>query len=124
MSEPGRAGSLKEGVSTRVETGSIIEMNTCDFFWLAGLLEGEGCFSPYRTTPRITLRITDKDVACRAAKLMDSKVRVDSSNPSTRDIYEVYIGGIKAAILMAKLLPHMSERRQNRIQPVLALYRC
>ena len=51
-------------------------MKSTELYWLAGLLEGEGCFTPIRESrrgviiPRIQLCMNDKDVIFM---LMDDK---------------------------------------------------
>lgn len=45
-------------------------MELKDLYWLAGLLEGEGCFTYSGSTPMVQLQMTDKDVVERASLLL------------------------------------------------------
>ena len=47
-------------------------MKTKELHWLAGLLEGEGCFTFNTYSPVIMLAMTDEDEVRRAATLMKS----------------------------------------------------
>ncbi len=103
-------------------------MTPQDFYWLVGLLEGEGCFtiskSRYRGAiylyPRLALNMTDEDVVARAAALLGAKYhRVKTA---TKDTFQTRIISAPALTLMRKLLPHMSHRRQSRIRELLAMF--
>jgi hypothetical protein len=48
------------------------EMTESDLAWLAGLLEGEGCFH-FTRTAYVVISMTDEDIIERAASLMNSK---------------------------------------------------
>lgn len=95
--------------------------------WLAGLLEGEGCFSINKSYggyvfPCIQLGMTDEDVVIRAGKLLggNGKVREYRSRyPGAKLVYKYRVAGKRAAELMKVLLPRMGDRRQVRIQEVL-----
>lgn len=99
--------------------------------WLAGLLEGEGCFSISRhgsakpgvwRTPVISVCSTDKDVIDHCALLMDGKARPSLvGKPGRKDVFVCVICGDKALGLMSLLKPFMCSRRQQRISEVIAL---
>lgn len=101
-----------------------------DFYWLAGLLEGEGSFSPGPPSDpnsvRITLSMTDCDVIARVAglwKVSYHEVReARSIERGWKPAYHVSLRGRRAAALMHELLPHMGERRQSQIRRALASY--
>lgn len=87
--------------------------------WLAGLLEGEGCFThSYRRginfAPKIQLAMTDEDVVLRAQALMGGRVRSSTREP-WKTLYTVIVSGAAAVALMRQLLPHMGERRSDRM---------
>jgi len=48
---------------------STIPMPREDAAWLAGLLDGEGCFDAPRGNPRVRLKMTDFDIVFRVAAL-------------------------------------------------------
>lgn len=97
-------------------------MKRDELIWLAGLLEGEGCFRCAQT-PVIKLSMTDKEIVTKVAKLIKvKKVRKYSHrNPNWNDYYEASIYGKDAIVLMEKLFPLMGKRRQKAIQNVLDL---
>lgn len=55
-----------------------------DVIWLAGLLEGEGCFNirPEKNNQvRVSIEMTDRDIIKRAARLMGSNISSRASRP-------------------------------------------
>lgn len=104
-------------------------MKNLDLMWLAGLLEGEGWFGTtnchvkgktYRY-PRVGVSMTDRDVIERVAAFWGNKVAVlRPYGVSKKTQYRVMISGKKAAEYMVMLRPHMSKRRQEQIDAVLA----
>ena len=103
-------------------------MTRDEFFWLVGLLEGEGCFSGgYHYKPnkvRIQLRMTDEDTVVKAQQMMGSqRVRSEKQrNPEHSVSYATNLEGRPAIELMHRMLPHMSNRRQKRIRELLDSY--
>lgn len=105
-------------------------MSDQEFYWLAGLLEGEGSFSPGPPSApnslRITLTMTDADVVARVAALWrvsyhevrQERCRVMGWKPN----FFVLLRGKPASELMRRLLPLMGERRQLQIERALASY--
>lgn len=105
-----------------------------DIAWLAGLLEGEGCFRVSRSDPRpgrgpvigVVLKMTDRDVVERAARLMGGPLRgpVAPRGPLARKPgWEVSIHGAPAAAWMMTLYPLMGARRQSAIRRALQDWR-
>lgn len=102
-----------------------------DFYWLGGLLEGEGYFGmvtnwvnkkPYRY-PRIGVNMTDYDVIERVSKLWNIKIFVMKPAGVSKKIgYRVTLSGKKAAYLMQQIRPLMGERRKNQIDKTLQEY--
>lgn len=106
----------------------MIELSERDCAWLAGLLEGEGCFklhnktNGYRGTIAIALQMSDEDVVQRAAFLMGCKV-MGPHGPygvSKKQTWQVIVMGKKAEGLMRQLLPFMGKRRSEKIAALLA----
>jgi hypothetical protein len=99
--------------------------------WLAGLLEGEGCFltNPSRssglyTTPSVVLCMTDYDVVKEAGKIFEviGGRRTNICKPvlpSGKIAYRLYCTGLPAAKIMYSVLPFMGERRALKIRTVL-----
>ena len=105
-----------------------------DLHWLAGLLEGEGCFLLATTKacgytyyhPRIDLSMTDEDIVKRAAKLLGSsyrpvkfRVRLKGGTLSKRT-YKTNVYSTRAVEWMKRLLPILGKRRQKQINSVFA----
>jgi hypothetical protein len=109
-------------------------MKNTDLAWLAGLLEGEGCFrcdtrkytlksgeKKSYLEPVIHLQMTDLDVMERAASLLGTTLRTYQDNKGNRKLlYRTSLNGKKRAIpMMRQLLPLMGQRRQERIAQVI-----
>lgn len=100
-------------------------MDARDLAWLAGLLEGEGCFIANKRSPgcpNVRLYMTDRDVVERAATLMGSEVRERKymvNIPSRQMTYGCSLSGEAAYALMSALLPHMGARRAGKIKELL-----
>ncbi|MBC8737324.1 hypothetical protein F6X40_10945 [Paraburkholderia sp. UCT31] len=93
--------------------------------WIAGLLEGEGCFDCNRrnNTVCVTLNMTDVDVvndfaAITSAFLWKEAPRRNGWKPS----FIARVQGVKAAQLMRAVLPYMGQRRSVRIEDCLAYF--
>jgi hypothetical protein len=98
-------------------------MRKQDLYWLAGVLEGAGCFTISKSlVPRIVVAMIDKDIAIRAARLMGcANVRFLKISPKHRKRqYQAYVFGDEAVALMILLSPLMGERRQRQIRNVLS----
>jgi len=95
--------------------------------WLAGLLEGEGCFSindqaPHRY-PVIRLEMATESVVARAATLLGSSIR--PNEPRVEDwstTYVAAIAGAHAAEWMLRLRSSMGARRAEAIDAALMAY--
>ena len=93
-------------------------MNSVDWAWVAGLLEGEGCFSfNSNGYPRITLQMTDEDIVSRIANYFDVSMHFrPSKNPKHKDTYQLAI--IKTEKLIecyCELYPFLGERRRGKL---------
>lgn len=101
-----------------------------DLSWLAGLLEGEGSFMMSRNHvggkvylyPKIVVSMTDEDVIARVSSLFGTSVYVIPKVDDRLQQWRAQSSGAKAAELMNRLLPHMGERRSNKIKEILSLY--
>ena len=93
-------------------------MTNTETAWLAGLLEGEGCFT-FNRTARVILGMTDRDVVERAAKLMKSSTLAKRLLSSGKTFFSVALCGRRACDLMIAVLPYMGERRRVKIESLL-----
>ena len=98
-----------------------------EILWLAGFLEGEGCFGTwvlsakpkiYRS-PRLVVTSTDKDVLDKASILLGGTSRTKRVLPSGKTAYQVAVGGAKAIGWMMTLYQFMGERRKSKIREVI-----
>jgi hypothetical protein len=96
--------------------------------WLAGLLEGEGCFSRQRgatgtCTPLVSVAMTDLDVIEEVRRLMqeiggrDMKIR-RRALPSGKTAYGLSVTGLPAVKIMLTVLPLMGTRRSRDISRI------
>lgn len=100
-----------------------------DLLWLAGLLEGEGCFDlyDYRTSTsrkpyaRIRLAMTDQDVVERVAALWGKNApSYPPRGSQKRSVFTTQLSGKAAKELLADLHPLMGKRRREKIEAILA----
>ena len=106
-------------------------MREADVNWIAGLLEGEGCFTK-RTKPGtirsrvcIMCQMTDSDVLHKLCKIAGvGKVRGPYNNGPRGKLprYTWQVNGSLAYVLMKELFPHMCSRRQARISKLVSEY--
>lgn len=106
-------------------------MRPTQLAWLAGYLEGEGCFrigaigrSKHRPrstgTPTVKVAATDWDVVVKAATLMGCEAkRTNRQTVVGKLVFTAEIHGDRALALMQMLLPHMCERRTGKIRDIL-----
>jgi len=97
-----------------------------DIAWLAGLLEGEGCFNMSGTngSARISLNLTDRDIIEKAAQLLGSHI----NKPCIRSfplktVYSTAFFSHRAAAWMMTLYPFLGERRKTAVRNTLAIWR-
>ena len=93
-------------------------MKLTDIAWLAGLLEGEGCFHlDKKIYPLIVLQMTDEDVVTRAAFMM--KVKINRS----RNLYSARTFGVHAIMWMMTLYPFLGKRRREKVTSIIKFWR-
>jgi hypothetical protein len=98
-------------------------LDTKDIYWIAGLLEGEGCFSLKTTcnVASIQLCMTDEDVVRKFAALTNSKAYGPyNQGPRRKCSWRVFIAASDAAGLMMTLYKLMGVRRKLAIKQALA----
>jgi len=91
--------------------------------WLAGLLEGEGCFY-FRSSPAISLQMTDRDIIEKATSLVNNKKgkNIYSYKPkgNRKRAYSLRIHGYRAIAWMLTIYSFMGERRKEKIRNVIS----
>ena len=101
-----------------------------DLMWLAGLLEGEGCFAFSRRHNGkyiyyiLQLIMTDEDVVERAASILGVKCTKQALiTKGGKNIYRACAQGPYALGWMIQLYPHMGKRRQAKIDECLTVWK-
>jgi hypothetical protein len=102
-------------------------MKESDFYWLCGLLEGEGSFMkgpPSRPQyPVLSVTSTDEDVIQRISALLNVRYcSVTKRQQHWKQSFSLRIHGKKAVDLMLRMRPHMSARRQTQIDIAVASF--
>lgn len=103
------------------------KMYASNVMWLAGLLEGEGCFQcdsllntkKLNPRPRIQLMMTDEDIVSKVAKQFETSYWKLKKKENRKQVYGTAITGARAAEWMRILKPYMGQRRQLKIQEIL-----
>lgn len=103
-------------------------MHREDAAWLAGLLDGEGCFDAPRGNPRIRVKMGDLDVVMRAADLMNTSVYTEVDHRRTvlgeprSAMHVAQVTGEPALAVMRAVLPWMGARRSMKITEITAAH--
>ncbi|KKK84081.1 hypothetical protein LCGC14_2786950 [marine sediment metagenome] len=93
-------------------------MKLTDIAWLAGLLEGEGCFRLNRGKyPTITLSMCDGDIVVRAATLMGAKIN------RSGNLWLAHINGAYAIQWMMTLYLFLGKRRREAVTEVIKFWK-
>lgn len=91
--------------------------------WLAGLLDGEGCFDAPRNNPRVRVKMSDHDVVLRAAELMDATVHSEAAREAHhKPCMVAQVHGDKAVSIMRAVLPHLGARRTAKATEIILAY--
>lgn len=97
-------------------------MTETEIAWLAGLLEGEGCFS-YVCSPTIVLGMTDEDIVKRVGNAAGRHIRGPYQYAHNRKpVFYCNIHGVPAVEIMRAIRPYMGARRGAKIDEILAKY--
>lgn len=97
--------------------------------WLAGLVEGEGCFTMIKRARadgvtqyvRFIIVMTDKDVMERVSRLLGQKIHaVSGEKEHHKTKYQLDLTGQRAVDFAAAMRPLMGKRRQTKIDELLA----
>lgn len=88
--------------------------------WLAGLLDGEGCFDAPRDNPRIRVKMSDLDVVLRAADLMAAKTYMETPRfEEYKPCMVAQITGDRAVAVMRAVLPYLGSRRSGKVTELI-----
>jgi hypothetical protein len=92
--------------------------------WLAGILEGEGCFSCDRGRPRIQVRMTDKDVLERCVFISGfGRIYGPINKPNRKPMwYWKVTNSEKSYALICAVYPFLMSRRAEKIRSVVSGY--
>lgn len=94
--------------------------------WLAGLLEGEGCFCLRSDghNPIVQLIMTDADVVIMAADIMGCHkvVKCPKDTRGGKQLYRTVLYGISAVDLMKSIYKYMGDRRKKKITDCLRAF--
>jgi hypothetical protein len=109
------------------ETVPLQHSEENDFYWMVGLLEGEGSFMSgppsAPNNPRISIAMTDQDIIERVVQLCQTTSQtLRSRNEHHKRVYRMLLRGKTAVDLMKRLHPLMGIRRQAQINRVLENY--
>ena len=103
-------------------------MNDKDLYWLAGIIEGEGCYTWLKRVykPQVMISMTDEDVVRRCAEIMGTSC-VKTHPPSIKKRgfkpqWHAKVTGQRAIYLMEVLYPIMGERRRARMDELYEMY--
>lgn len=101
-----------------------------DAAWLAGLLDGEGCFDSPRGNPRIRVKMSDLDVVLRAADVMGATthMEIDRTHPDVisrygytprKPLMVAQLTGERAVGIMRAVLPWLGSRRTAKVTEIV-----
>lgn len=111
-------------------------MTDTEVAWLAGLLEGEACFSLSNNGPKsrarwpnvrptllISLSMVDQDVVERAALLMggNGPTKQRRAHDHWQDQWRTSVSAAKAEAVLQLVYPYLGERRRERVDELFAL---
>ena len=101
----------------KLENGWLI-MLVRDIYWLAGILEGEGCFNFTGHSMQLRCAMTDKDTMEKVSNLLRGKIH-SGHTPAGKPYYSIQINGINAYQFMCMLYPLMGNRRREKIREII-----
>ena len=92
-------------------------LSLTEWAWLAGILEGEGCFAITGGYPRITLKMTDEDIVNRVAQFFEASVwHRKRPDPKHKDIYHTQVGKTKLLhYIISNIWSYLGQRRREAI---------
>lgn len=116
-------------------------MRLIDIAWLAGIIEGEATLGFHHSRektrdkrlPEISVKMTDKDIMQRIAKLLGAKLygpyiqtmkkRFPNQFGHYKSVYHVVFRGKKAIGLLFTIYTFLGERRRERAQELITQWK-
>ncbi len=101
------------------------EFSIKELYWVAGFLEGEGCFcfhkngNGYNFVPKVTCGQKEIDPLIKVQKLFGGEIYYSTAKSRTNPIYIWNVGGSQAIALMMTVWSLMCERRRAQIKQVI-----
>jgi hypothetical protein len=95
--------------------------------WVAGILEGEGCFdaNANRRSPRVRVEMTDQDIVLRLHRMLGGSVHYPTNRHPDRwkDTARWTLGKrSEAEPVFRAIRPWLSERRGAKVDELLAIW--
>lgn len=110
----------------RIRPTAINDISPEDLSWLAGWLEGEGCFAPYLSngthrSMKISGCSTDNDVIGYIHRMTGiGRVHYTAEKEHTKACWTWQVGARADVVALAEMLiPLMHKRRRERIEEIL-----
>lgn len=94
-------------------------ISTPEWHWLAGILEGEGCFGHSPNTAFISIGMTDRDVMERVSRMFGTTL-FSTLRPPCKEMFRTKISGHRAAGMMMTVYGLMGARRKAKIRESIA----
>lgn len=105
-------------------------LTEAEFWWMIGILEGEGFFDFNNGTQRISLGMTDLDIVEKMAsiytKITGRKYSINATNYTNDNYktrYDLHVFGEGARTILGMIVPHMGIRRRQRMWQIINGYR-
>jgi|SRR6185369_2741093 len=87
--------------------------------WVAGIIEGEGCIR-FNGTPKITIKMCDKDIIERLAKIFGKPVYSHlSNNKIYSSQYAVYVTSVSAVEWMFTVYSFLGIRKRKQVDDAI-----
>jgi hypothetical protein len=103
-----------------VNLPDALPLTTEQAAWLAGLLDGEGCFDTSRGTPRVRVKMSDHDVILHAASLMNARVHAEPPRQiHHKPCMVAQVHGDAAVAVMRSVLPYLGARRTAKATEII-----
>ncbi len=108
-------------------------MTEVELAWMAGIVEGEGCFclrrgdrrySPEYRMPILRVGMTDEDVVRRLQDLWPAKMYGPYQYGSRKPFWTWEVWGQRLTNLLPLLYPLMGKRRQGKIDEMKEYLKC
>lgn len=96
-------------------------LDRTDLAWLAGLLDGEGCFDTPRGNPRVRVKMSDHDVVLRAADIMSARTYPEIVE-GRKPLLVAQVTGKQAVAVLRAILPFLGARRTTKATEIILAF--